>query len=142
MGWYVHIHVAFSCDRNEGVGELAAKHLAMLSESDDDAIRYVRFFLTELSERTGENPGPKGGLSLWGMTGNCTRADEFCQTLIPFWGELLSGHIDGGPCSHEHVIVFEEQEQSERAVAYEIASDDGAPITIKRHELPFAWMQF
>ena len=90
--------------------------------------------------------GPKGGLSLWGMTGNYTRVDAFCDILLPFWRDLLVG-FEGGPCSFEHVIVFEEREQVESATAYEIQWDDDElpqrEMLIKKHEkLPFAWMQF
>src|SRR5580692_1907576 len=111
MAWDVHIHVCFACDKNEKVAEIAKKHCASIL-SNNDGHREAVWFLTDLAKRTGPNYGPKGGLSLWGMTGNYTNVEEFCEILRPFWVELLSG-IDGGPCEHEHIIVFEEQEQSE-----------------------------
>lgn len=156
MGFYVHLSVVFSCDRNEGVGALAAKHLAALPSEDQnfkdgvelEDLREARWFLEDLSKRTGGNPGPKGGLSLWGITGNYTTGTGFVNTLRPFWDELLRTRVDGGPFPHEHVIVFCEPEQSDRAQAFEIGLEqigDGqkqGPLFIRHHEdLPFAWMQ-
>lgn len=149
MGWYVHIHVCFACDRNAGVAILAKKHLAILNEahvSQDDGGREAVWFLADLSQRGGGNSGQKGGLSLWGMVGNYTRVDVFCETLLPFWRDLLSGQIDNGPCDHERVIVFEEQEQREAATAYQIGWDDHYSPTrqmviTKYKNLPFSWMQ-
>ncbi len=142
MGFYVHIHVCFACDSNDGVAELAAKHAAAFPPCvPNDSSRYARWFLDDLAKRTGGNDGPKGGLSMWGMVGNYTRVDEFCEELRPFWKDLLQG-VEGGPCGHEHVLVFEEKEQTERAIAYEISLDeDTEELSIKRHECPFTWMQ-
>ena len=67
MAWDVHIHVRFDCNQNEGVAALAAKCLATITDASDGE-RAAIWFLTDLSKRTGENFGPKGGLSLWGMT--------------------------------------------------------------------------
>jgi hypothetical protein len=142
MGHDVHLHVAFNANANEGVAALADKHLRLLDRDARDTWEAGQFLLS-LSVRTGRNPGPKGGLSLWGMVGNHTDGDRFCEVLRPFWSELLSNWIEGGPHPHERVLVFEEQEQSERAVAHEIAFDeDTGELTITRHECPFAWMQY
>lgn len=149
MGHYVHIHVCFACDTNEGVAELAKKHLPNLADNSDGE-RAAIWFLEALSTRTGNNPGPKGGLSLWGMIGNYTRVDTFCEVLKPFWRDLLSGAVDGGPCDHERVMVFEEVEQSEAPNAYEIGwvnphqeNRGERELFIKKHErLPFSWQQF
>lgn len=138
MGHYVHLNVCFACDTNDAVAELAKKHMP-----PEDGNREARWFLQSLAERTGTNPGPKGGLSTWGIVGNHTDEDEFVETLRPFWKALLS-EVDGGPCSFEHILVFVEHEQTERATAIEIfLGDDDNPetLTIKKHECPFAWMQ-
>lgn len=146
MGWYVHIHVCFACDTNVGVAAIAAKHLPALAALDTaDGAREARWFLGDLAGRTGGNSGPRGGLSLWGMVGNYTRGDVFCEVLRPFWEDLLSG-VDGGPCSFERVVVFVENEQSDAATAYQIGWDDNDSPTreliIQKHEsLPFAWGQ-
>lgn len=143
MGWYVHLSVIFAADSNEGVAALAAKHLPGIS-GNGDGCREARWFLESLSERTGRNYGPKGGLSTWGIVGNYTRGEVFVDSLKPFFSELLSGEVDGGPCSHERVIVFCEQEQSERAMAYEIFRADemdSESLTVREHKCPFAWMQ-
>ena len=137
MGYYVHLHVCFACDTNEGVAELARKH----ADSVGDCLE-AKWFLASLSERTGHNPGPKGGLSMWGIVGNYAEGEVFCDALRSFWAELLTGGVSGGPCSFEHVLVFEEAEQKECAIAYEISRDEETGnLEIKRHECPFAWMQ-
>lgn len=135
MGHYVHLHVCFPCDRNDGVAQLALHHLSLETIDNREALQ----FLSELSRRYGPNPGAKGGLSIWGIVGNWTDEDAFVTQLESFWGELLSGKIEGGPCSFEHVLVFVEHEQSEQATAYEIYFDDR--LAIKKHLCPFAWMQ-
>jgi hypothetical protein len=139
MGFYVHLHVCFACDRNDGVAALARKHLHRVVSAEDYWNKEVVWFLTDLSERTGPNPGPKGGLSMWGMVGNYSSGETFCEALRPFWQELLAG-VDGGPNQFEHILVFEETEQRERAIAFEISAESGV-VTIQRHECPFAWMQ-
>jgi hypothetical protein len=151
MAWDVHLSVVFSCNKNDGVGRLARKHLESLPETSDEIedLDEARWFLEDLSKRTGNNPGPKGGLSMWGTVGNYTTGKGFVGTLRPFWEELLRG-VDGGPLDFEHIIVFCETEQSEQAQAFEIGLEEGkedgsnrGPLFIRHHEdLPFAWMQF
>jgi hypothetical protein len=160
MGWYVHLHVCFSCDSNEGVAVLARRHLERLG--DDYPKRQAIWFLTDLANRTGENPGPKGGLSLWGMVVNGKEVPhDFVQQLEPFWRDLLRGDIDGGPAGHHRIIIMYEEEQSEAANAYEIGWEDDWPdhwgnewpvtdgwvddrvLFIRHHgPLPFAWRQY
>ena len=148
MGFYVHIHVCFACDNNEPVAELAKRHLPALHKLDiGDGERAAIWFLDDLARRTGSNPGPKGGLSLWGVVGNYTRGDTFVDCLRPFWGELLRNEV-GGICDGEHVLVFVEPEQSEATQAFEISlsgdyRDPDRNIEIKHHEnLPFSFMQY
>ncbi len=146
MSLDVHIHVCFACQENEPVAVLAAKHLDALKKSDDDGEREARWFLASLASRRGINQGPKGGLSLWGMVGNYTRGDVFCECLKPFWAELLRFGI-GGICQHERVIVFVEAEQTDAASAYEIRladpQGDDSAVEIRRHtNLPFSWSQY
>jgi hypothetical protein len=80
------------------------------------------------------------------MVGNHTRAESFYETLKPFFDEMLRNEV-GGICSHEHIIVFEEKEQTESPTAYEIMLsgdyyDESTEIIVKRHDdLPFTWMQ-
>lgn len=138
MGSYVHIHVCFACDTNDAVAALAAKHLPFVGECME-----AQWFLEDLSKRTGENLGSKGGLSLWGMVGKYTNGEEFVEVLKPFWKELLQ-KVDGGPNSFEHILVFIEREQSEQATAFEIFLKDlDSPelLLVKKHDCPFTWMQ-
>ena len=142
MGWYVHIHVCFACQHNEPVADLARRHLPGVN---GDGTQEAVWFLEDLAKRVGQNPGPKGGLSLWGMVGNYTNGDRFVECLRPFWGDLLRQEV-GGICQHERVLVFVENEQSKAAQAFEIflAEDDEAraAVEVKRHvDLPFSFRQ-
>jgi hypothetical protein len=143
MGWYVHLHVCFAANGNEGIARLACHHLESLGADADEA----SWFLDDLSKRVDENPGPKGGLSLWGIVGNHTDVARFVEVLRPFWADLLSGRIDDGPCDHQRILVFYEEEQSEAANAIEIGWDDETSesrqlVVTSYARLPFAWRQY
>ncbi|MGA8118002.1 MAG: hypothetical protein WCA46_30570 [Actinocatenispora sp.] len=142
MSFDVHLSVVFHCGRNDGVAALARRHLPRL---DDDAPWEAGQFLTALGDRTGENPGPKGGLSLWGLVGNYTDPDDFVSHLEAFWLDLF--FVEGGPGAYAHVIVFYEYEQFEFANAVEISLADesadrsAATLVVRTHEeLPFGWL--
>lgn len=134
MGFYVHLSVIMACDNNEELAEVAKKYI------DTTGCHEAEWFLQDLSARTGKNPGPKGGLSFWGIVGNYSCADFFVRSLHPFWLELFK--TEAGPFDFEHIIVFYEPEQSEMAEAYEISfNKDIEEVNITHHILPFAWMQ-
>lgn len=134
MGYYVHINVCFACDENESIAELAKEEM-----TNNSLCIEAKWFLEDLSERTGRNPGPKGGLCTWGMVGNYTDGELFVTCLIPFWKKVFNS--DCGLCDFEHILVFVEREQTERALAFEIKLE-GDEIQITEHKCPFAWMQF
>ena len=113
MGFYVLIHVAFACDNNDDIAPHAKKHLKLLPE---DAPLECQWFLDELSERSGPNPGPKGGLSLWGMVGNYTNVQKFTKALMPFWKDILQSA--SSPLAFEKIVVFGETEAQSNCVAY------------------------
>lgn len=166
MGYYVNLSVIFQSRHNEGIAKLAKQYLIdagyempkteeFLPEHDYKkeylfSTREAAWFLCDLAKRTGNNPGLKGGLSMWGIVGNHTMPEDFVDDLKGFWFDLLTGKIDGGPKDFEHIMVFYEREQSERAEAIEIYLDrkknreyEINDLIIKYHEdLPFAWMQF
>lgn len=161
MGYYVHLNVTFACDSNDGVAKVAKKYLIDSGyDLPDDYSHWPEYdykkeyliskeaswFLCDLAKRIGNNPGPKGGLSTWGIVGNYTDVDDFVDSLKEFWFTLLTEDIPGGPHNFEHIIVLYEMEQSEQACAYEIYMDDRKNnienLIIKHHKLPFAWMQF
>lgn len=152
MSTYVHLHVCFNCDENRSVATLARQHLAQLPSNDPADVQTgswhfeAQHFLNSLAGRTGPNPGPKGGLSLWGIIGKNTNVAAFCEELRPFWIALLS-EIEGGPLDFNRVIVFEEREQTQAANAYQIGWDnnehEGRILVIKKYErLPFSWGQY
>jgi hypothetical protein len=155
MSHYVHLHVAFNADGNEGIAALARQHLAEMEKRAEDDTDYsinedAVLFLQDLGQRTGPNLGHKGGLCLWGIVGNYSDAEDFAETLCPFWLDLLCGDLEDGPCNHNHIIVFYERQGSEQANALEIfvkpeykAGTARDAVHIKKHEgLPFAWMQY
>src|SRR6266536_2530545 len=87
MGTYVHLHVCFQCTDNAPVAALARSYLEMSGAS----FGYEgEIFLKDLTERSGRNWGPKGGLCLWGIIGNGTRPKEFVYPLAKFWLGLLT----------------------------------------------------
>ncbi len=136
MGHYVHLSIIMACDKNEPVAELAKKHLEKL-----DACKESRWYLEDLSNRKGNNTGPKGGLSMWGIVGNHTCIDKFIEDLTPFFIELYD--TQAGPFQFEHIIIFSEHEQIEQATAHEISyNKENKKLNVKEHRLPFAWMQF
>ena len=149
MGWDVHLHVCFPCDKNDGVAEIAKRHIETLRKiepkSEDYFTRNVGFalhFLEDLAARSGPNPGGKGGLSLWGIVGNHVDAEAFVETLVPFWFDILLPTCEDGPYL-EHVVVFFEEEQSQRAQCFEISLDDDTGVLKRRlHSLPFCWNQY
>lgn len=146
MAWDVHLSVTFACDENDGVAELARNHFHLLLPVSGCVPVEAQWFLSDLAGRKGRNPGPKGGVSTWGIVGNYTQGRDFVDSLAPFWIDLLRG-VPGGPGEYEHVIVFEEQEQSSKPRAYEIGFSDPhnekgpQGFFIKEHDLPFSWEQ-
>jgi hypothetical protein len=135
VGHYVHIHVAMAVDKNEPVAEIAKRHVDGCGDC-----REAKWFLEDLATRSGHNPGPKGGLSLWGMVGNYTDGEAFVKALEPFWLELFG--TEAGPFRFEHILVFEEREQTERTTAYEISYDENTKqLGVAKHKCPFAFMQ-
>lgn len=137
MSYSVHLSVVFSCNHNDEVAKIARRHLSAAGDN-----REACAFLEDLAKRTGVNPGPNGGLSLWGIVGNYTDADEFVDVLRPFWRDLLSGDYVDGPGRDAHVIVFAEPEEAGRAIAFEVALDKATgEVVADKHTLPFAWMQ-
>jgi hypothetical protein len=141
LAWNVHLHVVFSCDANDSVAAVAKRHRERLHDED---CREAAWFLDDLSERTGKNDGPKGGQSLWGITGNHTDVGAFIEALLPFFKELLESPVDNGPSDYEHILVFYEPEQQEAAGAYEIYRDNwgNGPVVVAHHErLPFSFGQ-
>lgn len=146
MGYHVHLSVTFSCYENDGVALLAKQHLAALNLCSDENLDSVpaRWFLQALSERTGQNFGPRGGLSQWGMIGNYTKADSFVEQLSRFWFHLLTLALPGGPARSSHILVFYELPDSLYANAFELMLDDKwKQLVIKHHvALPFKWNQY
>lgn len=156
MALDVHLHVCFPCDNNDHVAALAARHHAALPiVTDHLAPPYAREFLEDLMERRGPNPGPKGGLSLWGWVTNHGDGQRFVDALAAFWIDLLSGSIAdedyGGPADYERICVFAEREQRGFTTVWQIGLfDDLDDVDYSRPrrlevkvfpDMPFSWAQ-
>ena len=141
MGWYTHLSVIMPCDDNDIVAKIAKESLPLLDK--EFGSREADWYLEELSKRSGSNPGPKGGLSLWGMVSNHADGEAFCKTLIPFWDKVISE--EGGPLYFESVNVFYEEEQSEATIVFEIRRKgremDGEIEIINHGCMPFQFHQ-
>lgn len=131
MGHYVMINVSFRCSENDQVAIIAGRHAGLVGCNE------AELFLRDLSNRSGPNPGPKGGMSTWGTVANWTSGDEFVTALLPFWKDLLEADLDGGPFRFHNILVFAEAEQTGQAFAFEISLD--GTIRVTKHACPFAW---
>ena len=149
MGFYVHFHICFNADHSPEMVEAAKKQLKefWVEEAEEyDCERETRRLLEAIQDPKNYNTGPKGSLFTWGIVGNYTRAGDVIDDLELFFFELLSNR-ELDPYSAEHIIVFEEKEQSEKAIAYEIYLKSpfydigNNELIVKRHELPFCWNQ-
>ena len=140
MSHDVHLHVCIPACGNDGVAQAA---VAFLQAHDLSDCPEAVWFLKDLSARTGDNRGPRGGVILWGTVGNYTDEYIFTGCLFSFWEELLSGVADG-PLPHKHILVFSEHETMERAIAQEIFWDEDEPsmLNMVTHDCPFSFGQF
>jgi hypothetical protein len=146
MDFDVHLHVCFPCDDNTPLAGLSKRHLD--SAKHRSACSEAICFLEDLSNRTGKNKGPKGGLCLWGIVGNHSDVPQFIFDLMPFWIDLLMSGADGLPHPSEHIVIIWENEQSKKSQAVELFQDEEwlntkaiAKLSIKYHELPFCFNQ-
>jgi hypothetical protein len=152
MGWDVHTHLAVECDhfRFGDVRKLATEYLPKLPswEDADDAEKQAVNLLTWLTDdRAHLFEGNGGDLLLWGyIRGKPTDVKGFVELLRAngFWLAFL--HALNGPKSiwpsQHHILVFEEQEQSEQTIASEIFSrDNDNEIVVNRHLCPFCFNQ-
>jgi hypothetical protein len=157
MGINVHTHLAVQCDSEalELVRQLAKAYLPKLPdwEDADDGEKLAVNLLTWLSSPEFTLfKGNGGDLLLWGyIRGYITYVDEFIEILREngFWADLLRlVHGTKKPyLSSRHIVVFEEREQTEQTIAYEIkvAEDEQEKrldtVTVKRHKCPFCFYQ-
>lgn len=136
MGYYVHIHVAFSCDEEDLLRAIAANHLACPEAVTDPP--ECRLFLQHLAGGKGVSMGPKGALCTWGCVGNYTSGTDFAEHLADFWPDLFA---KGVICDFERIVIFWENEQSESPSAIQISYEDGRCVSKTFEELPFSWGQ-
>lgn len=141
MSRAVRLVVSFDCADNNQVSALAWRHLNTPSFRAD-ASQEAMQFLRDLIERSGGNPGTKGGMSVWSIVNNYTVPSRFVTDLTLFWKDLLQNKF-GSPWSFSRVMVFSEIEGDGYASAIEIYWDDPdikRELVFKNHAmLPFTW---
>lgn len=151
MAHYVHVHVSFHCNNNDGVAALAQKHARLLDNPEgNNSVRDAQLYLADLAKRTGDNLGWKGGLSLWGMISNHLDPAIFMHALEPFFRELLYPGVEGGPTTGNYIVGLFEHEGAGSAEAIEVQIIDPWPLPwsdqvelVSKHykDLPFSWNQ-
>jgi hypothetical protein len=138
MGYYVKLSVVFECHDHEALHPIVN---ACLTEVRTSGCKEAEWYLTQLLERKGLAPGPKGGMSTWGMVGNYTSGEHFVQALAPFWFLVLAAQ-EGGMGQYTKIMVFVQGEDESKATAYEIFREDPEDdhsMTVKKHACPFSW---
>jgi hypothetical protein len=134
-----YLVISFRCDHNDAVAPLARRYRAQLDAAITDLEAYeAAWFLEALSERSGDNPGPKGGMSVWGMVTNKLNAADVVHVLKPFWEELIT--------LLDRVLVMYQRDEGEGFFVYDIGWDGfppeiAVPRLAFRHygPLPFGW---
>lgn len=143
MGFYVHLSVCYSSELEDDIKPELEKLVNKYKK--EDAPKEAIWILEAILDPKNYNCGPKGFLFTWGVVGNYTSGQEVVDYLKPFFEEQLRNNL--GTLDFDHILIFEEREQSQQAIAYEIFledsnSDEKGPLIVKRHELPFCWNQF
>jgi len=156
MAYYVHISITFNADSDD-IPQLkdlideyiADKYLGHLLHSSDRislrtfdlAVRHTvsGSFLRELTKKKNYNAGAKGELFTWGIVGNFIDVDDFVDKLAPLFKKMLEKEVCVS--SYNHILVFEEKEESDHARAIEIFLDDERSLKVVEHVCPFRWGQ-
>jgi hypothetical protein len=82
-----YLVISFRCDHNDAIAPIAQRYREQLDAAIMDLEAYeAAWFLEALAERSGDNPGPKGGMSVWGMVTNKLNAADVVHVLKPFLG--------------------------------------------------------
>ncbi len=144
------INISFLCENNSGIAKIAHKYLDLIQveyealdrewkeEMDRNEVEYdpevmiemdsdmqeACVYLTELSQRTGYNPGMKGGMSTYGTITKSLDTEGFIKRLTPFIREILGAddpdtdyECREGPQSfHRWVVLI--QHECERAKCF------------------------
>jgi hypothetical protein len=109
----VCLTVTFRCDENDPLAEVARDYAPRFGDDHDsmpDGKREARYFLDDISGRTGPNPGRNGGLCVWGTIGNFTPPEVFVEALMPFFLRLW---IAGVIPLDEHVLILSQRKGGE-----------------------------
>ncbi len=154
MGYYVHFSVTYSSHMDaedfnnlHQLAEKTEKQLNELNALKECSVSQECFeFLNAVLDSKNYNTGRKGTLFTWGIVGNYTPVDEIVENLSTFFDEMLRKEIGVG--DFNHIIFFQEREQSEQAECWEIYLEDiddlenKGKLIINHHKLPFCWNQF
>jgi len=148
MAWYVHLSVCFAAVHNSAEIGFARKALKALEKTSSP--RECAWMLKDFVNGNGVARGPKGDLFNWGMVGNYTSASDFIEGLRPFWLSLFRSR--GAELQDfEHILVFEEEEQSGAVTVYEVSYNGrvnceenikGDLVVKTFPDMPFSWHQY
>lgn len=92
----VYLSVTFRADENEPLAEIARDYAPRFGDdyqSMTDGNREARYFLDDLTKRTGTNPGSSGGICAWGSIGEYTPPEIFVDALRPFFLRVWLGGV-------------------------------------------------
>lgn len=136
MGHYVHFSVCYSSDLDK---KAELEKLVNRFQAPPDIPIEADMLLQAILDPKNYNCGRKGELFTWGIVGNYTSAESIVQLLAPFFEEQLRREL--GPLDFDHIIIFEEHEQTEQAQCWEIylEGNENGKLVIKHHMLPFCW---
>lgn len=132
MGHYVHWLVSWNNGTPDELKPLAEAALATMPQPSpghypDDYDGDAEWFLQQVRDGRGHFCGPKGDLWAIGQIGNYSNGDSIAKAILPFVKAMWErGYL----FDFERVIIFDEQEQSERPIIYQIEH----PGIITRYE--------
>ena len=133
MGYHVNLTVMFEWDDYESLRPLV---LACLPDVRSKGVKAAEWLLTELLDRRGSLPGPKGGMCTWGMVCNGLDSERFLEVLAPFWFGILGTRNN----EFARVLVMAQGEADVQTTVFEIFREDpndDHSMTVKKHKCPF-----
>lgn len=138
MGWYVHLHIAFEVDNARRLADVAR---TCPPRADDDPPEADQF-LDAIGGGGFVARGRKGALCTWGVVANYTSGQTFIDALSDLWPKLYEEPPgDELAAVSGRIVVFEEQEQSGAACAYQIEWTRNGIVVTRFDELPISWGQ-
>lgn len=117
--------VMFPCTALHVVSRVAADHLsaAKMVSAPPEVVR----FLAVLADRTGDCDG----MYTWATVREGLLPPQFVQTLRPFWFDLLSMGLEGGPGQLDRVWVLAQMgREAPRLTTISVQANEGARLAL------------